>query len=953
MAGQSEVIAEALSVARVPAESIGLVEAHGTGTPLGDPAEIAALTNVYRAETPRRGFCAIGSLKTNLGHMDVAAGVAGLMKAVLALEHKQLPPSLHFTQPNPEIDFAASPFFVNTTLRPWPQNGYPRRAAISSFGIGGTNAHVILEEAPKTETRRASNQAQVLVLSARTREALEAATDNLADYLDAHPDADLGDVAFTLQTGRRPFEHRRALVSDSAADAAQALRRRDAARVVTGVVNGTRPPVVDPDRLVVPVTTGDSRTARLDLVARLWMSGAEVMWTALHAGERRRRLPLPTYPFERQRFWIEPRAGESSARAREKRTGKIADLAQWFHRPVWKQAPPIAPSSAGERTFVVVSNGGSVAEALLVALGDGPARVIDVRAGARLQRFDDDRYVLPIDSASDFERLLRDVGDDTPRPIDIVHLAGVTSAAPSMNDALSSGFYSVLAIAQGLERAALSESVHLTVVTSGAQSVTGDERLDHAKAAVLGPCRVIPQEMTHVGCSHIDIASASPTDAQLAALANEIREHRDRAVALRGAHRWVQSFEPLRPSAPKSSVLRERGVYLITGGTGGIGLTLAEHLARSVRARLVLVARTAMPARRDWARLAAERPAGDPVVERIRRIEAIEQLGGEVLVVAADVTRAAEISAAVRAARERFSAIDGVIHAAGVAGGGLAALKTREAASAVLAPKVQGLAALHAAFEGQPLDFLLLCSSLHGVVGGLGQVDYAAANAVLDLYAQDRWSRGDTHVTSVNWDAWREVGMAVNTPIPEDIRQRRDESLRHAITPQEGCAVFGAVVGCGLPQVVVYAQDFDALLAAAVTAPGHQGIVAEAEPARPRHPRPPLPVAFVAPRTALERSVCEAFEKVLGIEQVGIHDSFFDLGGHSLLAVRVMTRVNRALGIELPVAKLYEGLTVSFLVEQVAPAPAEEDEQDGAERRRDKAKRQREHQQRRRVALGR
>jgi NAD(P)-dependent dehydrogenase (short-subunit alcohol dehydrogenase family)/acyl carrier protein len=400
-------------------------------------------------------------------------------------------------------------------------------------------------------------------------------------------------------------------------------------------------------------------------------------------------------------------------------------------------------------------------------------------------------------------------------------------------------------------------------------------------------------------------------------------------------------------------VLRDRGVYLITGGTGGIGLTLAGHLARSVRARLILVARTEMPDRGEWARLSAERPAGDPVAERIRSIEAIERLGGEVLVVAADVTRAAEMSAAVRAARARFGSVDGVIHAAGVAGGGLAALKTREAAAAVLAPKVQGLAALHAALEGEPLDFLLLCSSLHGVVGGLGQIDYAAANAVLDLYAQDRWTHGETYVTSVNWDAWREVGMAVNTPIPEDIRQRRDESLRHAITPQEGCAVFDAIVGCGLPQVVVYAQDFDALLAAAVAAPGHEGTIAGAEPARPRHPRPPLPVAFVAPRTPLERSVCEAFEKVLGLEQVGIHDSFFDLGGHSLLAVRVMTRVNQALGIELPVAKLYEGLTVSFLVEQVAPAPAEEDEQDNAERRRDKAKRQREHQQRRRVALGR
>jgi acyl transferase domain-containing protein len=388
--GQSEVIAEAIAVAGVPAESIGLVEAHGTGTPLGDPAEIAALTKVYRAETDRRSFCAIGSLKTNLGHMDVAAGIAGMMKAVLALEHRQLPPSLHFTKPNPEIDFADSPFFVNTTLRPWATNGHPRRAAVSSFGIGGTNAHVILEEAPKAEARQTSGHPQALILSARTREALETATDNLAGYLEDHPDADLADVAFTLQTGRRSFEHRRAVVCGNAAEAIEALRSRDGGRVVTSLVNGTRPSVVFvraagnedaagvrtfaelleeagihpaavveeealeialaryPGHIAVPMTSGDSGKPLLDAIVRLWTSGADVIWPALHAGQNRRRIPLPTYPFARQRFWIEPRSIEST-RARQRRGGKIPDLAQWFHRPVWKQAHPLAPARAVDR----------------------------------------------------------------------------------------------------------------------------------------------------------------------------------------------------------------------------------------------------------------------------------------------------------------------------------------------------------------------------------------------------------------------------------------------------------------------------------------------------------------------------------------------------------------------------------------------------------------------------
>src|SRR6185369_11396948 len=189
--GQSAAIAEALALARVEPETIGYVEAHGSGTPLGDPIEIAALTRAYRDGTDRRGFCAVGSVKSNIGHLDAAAGIAGLIKTVLALEHGEVPPSLHFQTPNPSCDLAASPFYVNSELRPWPRPAgpeTPRRAGVSSFGMGGTNAHVVLEEAPEPEPSGPSRDWQILVLSARTPEALEAATDNLAGYLDAEPE---------------------------------------------------------------------------------------------------------------------------------------------------------------------------------------------------------------------------------------------------------------------------------------------------------------------------------------------------------------------------------------------------------------------------------------------------------------------------------------------------------------------------------------------------------------------------------------------------------------------------------------------------------------------------------------------------------------------------------------------------------------------------------------------
>ncbi|AEI67137.1 hybrid non-ribosomal peptide synthetase/type I polyketide synthase [Corallococcus macrosporus] len=224
--GQTEVIADALAYAGLGADDIGYVEAHGTGTSLGDPIEISALTRAFRKTTERTGFCAIGSLKTNLGHLDAAAGVAGFIKVVLSLQHGELPPSLHFERPNPEIDFERSPFFVNTALTAWPQGNAPRRAGVSSFGIGGTNAHVVLEEAPPEAAKsRGQRPLHVVSLSARTPSALEVMARELAAHVVSTPGLALEDVAFTRNVGRRAFEHRRAVVAADAAELAERLRK--------------------------------------------------------------------------------------------------------------------------------------------------------------------------------------------------------------------------------------------------------------------------------------------------------------------------------------------------------------------------------------------------------------------------------------------------------------------------------------------------------------------------------------------------------------------------------------------------------------------------------------------------------------------------------------------------------------------------------------------------------
>ena len=229
--GQAAVIAMAQAAAGVSPESIGYIECHGTGTPLGDPVEVAAATKAFRASTQAKKFCAIGTAKTNVGHLDIAAGVTGLIKTVLSLRNGLIPATLHFEQPNAKLDLENSPFYVNTKLTEWKRNGMPRRAGVSAFGVGGTNAHVVVEEAPAIDAGRAAREFQLIVVSAKTPTARDAGAANLAQHIKSHSEMNLADVAYTLQVGRRPFEHRRFAVARNAADAIQALEAKDGKQV--------------------------------------------------------------------------------------------------------------------------------------------------------------------------------------------------------------------------------------------------------------------------------------------------------------------------------------------------------------------------------------------------------------------------------------------------------------------------------------------------------------------------------------------------------------------------------------------------------------------------------------------------------------------------------------------------------------------------------------------------
>jgi acyl transferase domain-containing protein len=400
------------------------------------------------------------------------------------------------------------------------------------------------------------------------------------------------------------------------------------------------------------------------------------------------------------------------------------------------------------------------------------------------------------------------------------------------------------------------------------------------------------------------------------------------AVALRAGRRWVQRFDrlpaPASPPAGAGGRLRHGGVVMVTGGLGGIGFTLARHLFETAAARLVLLTHTPLPPRQEW----EAAPAGggvsggvsDAVRRRIERIRELEGLGAEVLVVEADVADVAAMAAAVEQARARFGAVHGVIHAAGVPSGRLIRHATAAQAAAVLAPKVHGAMVLEKLLPAASLDLCVHCSSLAAILGGVGQVDYCAANAFLDAQAAAAAAGGARGALAIAWDAWREVGMRAGEAgaPPGAVREPQ-----LGLLPAEGLWAFDRAVASGLPEVAVSTLDLRRLIAEMRAAPAAQEMAPAGAPsgggraagmgAGPAHPRPQLATPYAAPRNETEAALASIWEEVLGIGPIGIHDDFNELGGHSLLALQVLSRVRAVLAADLPLRAVFDAPNIAAL----------------------------------------
>jgi acyl transferase domain-containing protein len=1236
--GQAAVIAAAQAMAGVEPGSISYVEAHGTGTPLGDPIEVAALERVFRAGTDRKQYCAIGSLKSNLGHLDAAAGVAGLIKTALSLERKAIPASLHYDRPNPQIDFENGPFFVNDRLRTWETDGTPRRAGVSSFGIGGTNAHVVLEEAPEPPAIAKTWPCQLLTLSALSGVALGRASTDFCRWLELHPEADLANACYTLQVGRKAFSHRLAVLVRTHEQAVAALSGRDARPPLTGVQHSTDRPIafmfsgqgsqhcgmaarlyeIEPifrqslqecsDILKVhlgydlmdvlfgsaadaaatlgtgPAAAGDAVLTRahkspiatrpsldqtsltqpalfaveyslarmwirwgvtphalighsigeftaacvagvfslddtLALVAerarlmqemppggmmavalgadrvealcgtrvelaavnapalctvtgpiedidalahkleaegvacrsirtshafhsammdpiverfrgyasriemhapripfasnltgkwitakeatdpwywarhlrrtvqfasglmelvrkgapvllevgpgdvlsafarqcgetdvftslphprsaepdsehalatlgRLWIAGVAVDWAKFHEHERLRRVPLPTYPFERRPYLVRPGKASMEQNAGGGKLTKNPDMADWFYVPSWRRTASLSVLHPGREpahgNWLVFANDSVLSEGVIGSLMAAGRAVATVRVRPNCSSVGNSYGIRP-GERKDYEWMLRDLAERGQDPDHVVHLWNVT-AGRAAEHVQETGLYSLIGLAQACAGREDEKPRDVLVVADCLHSVDGAEFVFPEKSTLLGPVKVIPKEMPYLRTRAVDVdTTTTHTQSQRECLVRDLLlemtvDRPIRVAAFRRGQRWEQVYEPERLTEPAGVPLRDRGVYLITGGLGGIGLVLARWLARESRARLILTTRGSFPPRGEWEGWLASHAPTDATARRIATLLEIENAGAEILIGVADVSDEQAMTFVIEEARRCWGKIDGAIHAAGLPGGGIIELQTREAVDSVLAPKIRGTLVLEKLLEHDRPDFLVLCSSIDAILCRAGAIDYSAANLFLDAFAVSRHAAPGPRVISIGWDAWNETGMAVNLAVPD-----RALALEHGIGNEEGIEALRRAMSTSLAQVAIITRDLPNVLSSMADAEAAAMHAAEAPPS----PRGTGQLAAAVGNS--QGPILQIWKELLGIHDVGLDDNFFELGGHSLLGISMLSRIRRQLGISLPLRTLFEAATVRTLAERVdtlvwaiAGAPAED-----------------------------
>lgn len=849
---QAAVIGRALDRASVDAGEISYVEAHGTGTVLGDPIEVAALTRAYGAREGGTKKCAIGSVKSNIGHAESAAGIAGLTKILLQFKYDQLVPSIHAETLNPKISFEDSPFTVQREGAVWKRMGSESRiAGLSSFGAGGSNAHFVIEDFKHACEQPHYSGPFVIPFSAHDQKALENVVSRFSDFITKLSDSDLASAAYTLQVGREAFDYRLALVVKSI---------RELKDTIGSVLKAPFGTVKDPRVIYnhAPMRKNQDSSSNPDphIIANAWCDGAPVDWALLWQTQPPVKISLPTYPFAREPYWVPGIDAPSNQKTAHIDQHKVPLLyaPHWFAKDI-----DAAPRSNAENTQLVLCH-------------------------------------VPSTHSQRFEKL---VAKDK---LHIWHSDKTDIAGTCINEYAAN----LLALLKTIEGQSTKKSRVLVVVNA--------EQDGSYLQGLAGMLRSAGYEIPHLSAQFIEY-EADSLDHLVFNLACELGQSQSSAqVRYSNGGRLERYWQEVPAVTNTRMPWKDNGVYLITGGAGGIGLHMAREIARTVdNASLWLIGRSQLSSDKQ---------------------QELKALSASVNYRAVDVTSEHDVIDLVSEIRAAESKIDGVIHSAGLTRDGMLRTKSAQDLHDVLVPKVDGTLNLDKAIGNEPLDFILLMSSVAGAVGNAGQTDYAAANAFLDGYAAHRnmlhrEGKRQGRTLSIDWPYWRDGGIQLDDHYINIMQ--RDYGVWPLELPAALMALSAAFDNKVLDQMLVLSGEHSRLrsmMSAQIAPTDDEGHKPSQTADETKAHKDETPTAANLGRRAICDLIVDAFVDVLGIpaDRLDHHKTIDTYGVDSVSALNILEPLSDVFG-ELPQTILFEYPTIHELADYLSARNQEHKDQ--------------------------
>ena len=779
---QAAVISGTMKKANIHPLSISYIEAHGTGTALGDPIELTGLTKAFEQHTSDRQFCPIGSVKSNIGHLEAAAGVAGITKIIIQMKNKTLVPSLHSKNLNPNLDFKSSPFYVQQELAEWKkptyyENGtcyeYPRRASISCFGAGGSNSHLILEEFEQNDIENEMNEInQIIVLSAKNRERLKDYAKELYDYLviktganqmEINPMLSLRDIAYTLQMGREAMEERVAFIVNNISELKDKLYAYYCQENGTGdFAEGNVKKAEEDFNIFFDDEEGRQYVQsiltkkKFDKIAKIWTMGINIDWNIVYSERESRIISLPCYPFAKEIHWANVSKPISLGK------NEASDI--MMYEKGWKEGSvSFFNSIEGSKIILINNQTAAIGLQLKEMLINDDVILVHTDEFNNNEEIRD--YYINSSDANQGRQVVCDILSTGKGVGAFIDISDLREEPYDKNTA----FYGKLAFVQELVRQSSFRGVLLLHITRGLQQYKNEfSSLSGAGFASL--IKILGGEYEKVFSRTIDIDYSIAHGNEIAFILYKEMSYQGNVgeICYRKGKRYVPFLREIcidqRDGGAYSQKTKDK-VMVITGGTRGIGAQVAKHFVDAGFKKIVLMGVQNLPERSKWDEIIKDNKADANVMEKLKFFEELMLKGVTLEVYSGSLTDKGKLEGYFDEVRNKLGKIGSVIHCAGLLGTGQPAFinKDIEKINEVLEPKIQGLEILDEVFMKDDIEMFLLFSSVSGLMPKLavGLSDYGTANAYMDFFAGYQNARGKSYYQSIVWPRWKDVGMDV------------------------------------------------------------------------------------------------------------------------------------------------------------------------------------------------